>query len=101
MRVLNCQGIGSWSHVIDGVNFVTWHRAQPGQQGSPAVANMSRGGGTNRAVDAAVTNSIRAQVTYVVAAGNGNSDAGAYSPAAVTEAVTVGATNRADSRAEF
>ena len=101
VRVLNCQGIGSWSDVIDGVNFVTWHRAQPGQQGSPAVANMSLGGGTNRAVDAAVRNSIRAQVTYVVAAGNGNSDAGAYSPAAVTEAITVGATNRADSRAEF
>ena len=101
VRVLNCQGTGTWSDVIDGVNFVTWHRAQPGQQGSPALANMSLGGGTNNAVDAAVRNSIRAQVTYVVAAGNGNSDAGAYSPAGVAEAITVGATNRFDSRAEF
>ena len=101
VRVLNCQGTGSWSDVIAGVNFVTWHRAQPDQQGSPAVANMSLGGETDRAVDAAVRNSIRAQVTYVVAAGNANSDAGSYSPADVSEAITVGATNRYDARAEF
>ena len=101
VRVLNCQGTGAWSDVIDGVNFVTWHRTQPAQQGPPALANMSLGGETNRAVDAAVRNSIRAQVTYVVAAGNWNSDAGGYSPAGVAEAITVGATNRFDSRAEF
>ena len=101
VRVLNCQGSGSWSNVIDGVNFVTWHRSQPGQQGSPAVANVSLGGASNSAVDVAVRNSIRAQVTYVVAAGNGNSDAASYSPADVAEAITVGATNRYDSRAEF
>ena len=101
VRVLNCQGTGTWSDVIDGVNFVTWHRRQPAQQGTPALANMSLGGETNRAVDVAVRNSIRAQVTYVVAAGNGNSDAATYSPAGVSEAITVGATNRSDSRAEF
>jgi subtilisin family serine protease len=101
VRVLNCQGTGAWSDVIDGVNFVTWHRGQPAQQGVPAVANMSLGGETNRAVDAAVRNSIRAGVTYVVAAGNGNSDAAAYSPADVAEAITVGATNQQDARAEF
>ena len=101
VRVLNCQGTGAWSDVINGVNFVTWHRAQPAQQGTPAVANMSLGGETNRAVDAAVRNSIRAGVTYVVAAGNWNSDASAYSPAGVAEAITVGATNQYDARAEF
>ena len=101
VRVLNCQGAGAWSDVINGVNFVTWHRAQPAQQGVPAVANMSLGGETNRAADAAVRNSIRAGVIYVVAAGNGNSDAAAYSPAGVSEAITVGATDRSDVRAKF
>ncbi len=37
VRVLNCQGTGTWSDVIDGVNFVTWHRAQPAQQGIPGA----------------------------------------------------------------
>ena len=101
VRVLNCQGTGTWSDVINGVNFVTWHHAQSAQQGYPAVANMSLGGENNRAVDAAVRNSIRARVTYVVAAGNGNSDVGSFSPADVAEAITVGATNQFDYRAEF
>ena len=101
VRVLNCQGTGTWSDVIDGVNFVTWHSRQSAQQGTPAVANMSLGGAINRAADAAVRNSIRAGVTYVIAAGNGNSDASTYSPANVTEAITVGATNQSDSRGEF
>jgi len=101
VRVLNCQGTGTWSDVIDGVNFVTWHHRQPAQQGIPAVANMSLAGGTNRAAEAAVRNSIRAGVTYVVAAGNGNSDASNYSPAGLAEAITVGATDRYDARAEF
>jgi subtilisin family serine protease len=101
VRVLNCQGVGAWSDVIDGVNFVTWHRQQSAQQGYAAVANMSLGGATNRATDAAVRNSIRAGVTYVVAAGNSNADAATYSPAGVSEAITVGATDGSDSRAEF
>src|SRR5215831_860289 len=101
VRVLNCQGTGTWSDVIDGVNFVAWHHAQPAQQGIPAVANMSLAGGTNRATDAAVRNSIRAGVTFVVAAGNENSDARNYSPADVSEAITVGATNQYDARADF
>ena len=99
--VLNCQGTGTWSNVIDGVNFVTWHRAQTGQQGVPAVANMSLGGASHRAVNVAVRNSIRAGVTYVVAAGNDNSDARDYSPAGLPEAITVGVTDMNDSRAEF
>ena len=101
VRVLGCQGTGSWSDVIDGINFVTWHRAQSEQAGNPALANLSLGGGINRAADAAVRNSIRAGVTYVVAAGNGNTDAASYSPADVVEAITVGATDQYDSRAEF
>jgi subtilisin family serine protease len=101
VRVLNCQGAGTWSDVIDGVNYVTWHYRRPEQQGIPAVANMSLGGETNRAADAAVRNSIRAGITYVVAAGNGNTDASTYTPAGVVEAITVGATSKTDTRADF
>ena len=101
VRVLNCAGSGSWSSVIDGVNWVTWHRQQPNQRNSPAVANMSLGGAASSGVDVALKNSIRAGVTYAVAVGNSNADARSFSPARVAEAITVGATDWNDYRAEF
>jgi len=52
-------------------------------------------------LDQAVRNSIADGVTYAVAAGNDNADACTGSPAGVTEAITVGATDSADGRASF
>lgn len=57
--------------------------------------------GGNSALDLAVRQSIATGVTYVIAAGNDNADAGFYSPARVTEALTVGATDSSDTRAQF
>jgi Ca2+-binding RTX toxin-like protein len=62
---------------------------------------MSLGGPTSSAIDTAVQNSIAAGVTYVVAAGNNNSNACNYSPARVGAALTVGATGSSDGRASF
>ncbi len=95
VRVLNCQGSGSISQVVAGVDWVTANHA------SPAVANMSLGGGASSALDTAVDNSIAAGVTYAIAAGNSNANACNSSPARVPAAITVGATDSADSRASF
>jgi subtilisin family serine protease len=100
VRVLDCQGSGTTSGVIAGVDWVTANHARP------AVANMSLGGGASSALDEAVRNSVAAGVTYVVAAGNGNmagraQDACGYSPARVGEALTVGATNSSDAKASW
>jgi subtilisin family serine protease len=92
VRVLNCAGSGTAAGVVAGVDWVTANR-----QG-PAVANMSLGGLANAAIDQAVRRSIAAGVTYAIAAGNDNSDACGYSPARVTEAITVGNTSRTDTR---
>ena len=70
VRVLDCNGSGSNAGVIAGVDWVTAHHV------SPAVANMSLGGGVSTALDTAVRNSIASGVTYSIAAGNSNTNAG-------------------------
>jgi subtilisin family serine protease len=95
VRVLDCNGSGTTSGVIAGINWVTTNHRDP------AVANMSLGGGASTTLDTAVTNSINAGVTYAIAAGNSNRNACNYSPARVPAAITVGATTNTDSRASY
>ncbi|RAS70749.1 subtilisin family serine protease [Lentzea atacamensis] len=99
VRVLNCQGGGSVSTEAAGVDWVTANAVLP------AVANMSLYTGTanepSRVLDDAVRASIRAGVSYVVAAGNFNDDSCKYSPQRVTETINVMASARTDARASF
>ena len=95
VRVLGCDGSGSMSDVIAGIDWVTANRVLP------AVANMSVGGGLSAAMNDAVQRSIDAGVTYVVAASNNVADACGYSPASAPQALTVAATNRRDGQAWF
>ncbi|MGW0464033.1 S8 family peptidase [Streptomyces sp. NPDC003027] len=95
VRVLNNQGSGTTAQVVAGIDWVTRNAVKP------AVANMSLGGGVDSALDTAVRNSIASGVTYAVAAGNDNSNASNYSPARVSEAITVGSTTNTDARSSF
>jgi aqualysin 1 len=100
VRVLDCNGSGTTTGVIAGIDWVTANHAKP------AIANMSLGGGASTALDQAVQNSIAAGVGYAVAAGNGNwigrqQDACNYSPARVPEAMTIGATDDTDKKASW
>jgi subtilisin family serine protease len=97
VRVLDCQGSGSWSGVIAGLDWIAGREPMSGG----AVANMSLGGGANSSVDAAVQRVIDKGVTVVVAAGNSNANACNYSPARAPNAVTVGATASTDARASY
>jgi subtilisin family serine protease len=97
VRVLNCQGSGTTSGVIAGVDWVTADHG-PGES---AVANMSLGGGISTSLDSAVNSSISDGVSYAIAAGNSNANACNFSPARVAAANTVGATTSSDARSSF
>ncbi|MFJ6934855.1 S8 family peptidase [Streptomyces sp. NPDC101132] len=97
VRVLDDNGSGTTAGVIAGIDWVTANH----QAGAPAVANLSLGGGASTALDNAVRNSIADGVTYAVAAGNSGVNARNSSPARVTEALTVGATNSSDAKASW
>ncbi len=100
VRVLDCNGSGSTSGVIAGVDWVTANHVKP------AIANMSLGGSTSSTLDAAVSNSIAAGVGYSLAAGNGDRfgrqlDACNGSPSRVAAGMTIGATDNTDKKASW
>ena len=97
VRVLNCSGSGSTSGVVAGIDWA----ASNHQAGTPAVANLSLGGGASTAIDSAINRLIADGVTTVVAAGNSSANACNSSPARVPAALTVAASDRTDRFASF
>jgi serine protease len=95
VRVLGCNGSGSNSGVIAGINWVKNNAS------GPSVANMSLGGGASQATDDAVNNAVSSGISFVVAAGNDNRSACNYSPARAANAITVGSTTSSDKRSSF
>ncbi|MGH9363140.1 MAG: S8 family peptidase, partial [Thermoanaerobaculia bacterium] len=98
VKVLGDNGSGADSEVIAGLDWVTRHAQE---NDWPAVANMSLGGDTAPALDAALCRSLQAGVAYAVAAGNDDGNACGGSPARVAQAIGAGATNSQDRRASF
>ncbi|MBV9927212.1 MAG: PD40 domain-containing protein [Acidobacteria bacterium] len=96
VRIFNCSNGGSSiTKLVAAIDFIT------GEHQSPAVALLSVNTVGSSTLDAAVRNSIAGGITYVVAAGNLNIDAGNRSPSRVQEAITVGATDETDTKAVF
>ncbi|MEU0664126.1 S8 family serine peptidase [Streptomyces lavendulocolor] len=95
VRVLDDNGSGTSSGVLAGIDWVAQHAVKP------AVVNMSLSSAAHSAMDTAVRNSIASGITYAVAAGNYNADVSGYSPARVSEAITVGATSISDARDSY
>jgi subtilisin family serine protease len=85
VRVLNCNGVGSVSGVVAGIDWVA------GNNKGPAVANLSLGmATTSQTMNTATRNMVAAGVQAAIAAGNSDADACTFSPASTREAVTVG-----------
>jgi subtilisin family serine protease len=82
VKVLGCQGGGRISKIIKGVEWVTADAQKTENADTPAVANMSLGGGPALAVDQAVQRSVATSgVFYSLSAGNLDGDSCNRSPA--------------------
>ena len=95
IRILGCDGSGASSNVIAGLDWILKNGKKP------AVVNMSLGGDANTSLDSAVENLFNNGYVMVVAAGNSNADACSSSPARVSKAITVAATDDTDTRASY
>jgi subtilisin family serine protease len=97
VRVLGCSGSGTWSLFISAMDWIIANHPA----GTPGVMNASIGGGKSQLVNDAIQKLFAAGITPVVAAGNENGDACGRSPASSPNAITVGASDRNDTRAYF
>lgn len=95
IRILGCDGSGASSNVIAGLDWILKNGKKP------AVVNMSLGGDASTSLDSAVENLFDNGYVMVVAAGNSNTDACSASPARVSKALTVAATDSTDTRASY
>jgi Subtilase family len=97
VRVLDCNGSGTVSNVISAIDWVITDHTN-----RPAVLNLSFAATQSASLESAVDRAFADGIVVVVAAGNANADACASSPSGDrASALTVGATNEADSRASF
>ncbi|XP_072034529.1 aqualysin-1-like [Amphiura filiformis] len=94
VRVLSCQGSGSWANVIAGIESV-------GGASGMRVGSMSLGGGASQSVDDAVEAAVADGAVMSIAAGNSNANACNYSPARAPSGLTVGSTTSTDARSSF
>ncbi|XP_033103057.1 aqualysin-1-like [Anneissia japonica] len=92
VRVLKCNGAGSYSVIMQGMDWVAKNHQ------SPAVASISIGGSYSRLMNEAANALVKAGVTVVVAAGNDNTDACNRSPASSGDVITVAASNKNDNK---
>lgn len=96
VRVLGCGGGGSWSGIIEGIDWVIANRS------GPSVINMSIGSDSVfQPVNDAVERGSAAGIVFVVAAGNYSTDACLQSPGSSPSAITVGASSNRDYSADF
>jgi aqualysin 1 len=104
LRVLDCQNRGFVSDMVNGISWAIGDH----QTGQPAVMNISIYTDLpSTSFDAAINAAIADGITVCVIAGNGTennnvaTDACTISPARVSNAITVSATNILDVRASF
>ncbi|KAI1912735.1 subtilisin-like serine protease [Ophidiomyces ophidiicola] len=100
VKVLDCNGSGSTSAIMRGLEWAVQHARSNGGAGR-AVMNMSLGGSFSQASNAAAAAVVRAGIFLAVAAGNSNRDTRGFSPASEPTVCTIAASNIRDQKASF
>ncbi|KAL4634940.1 proprotein convertase subtilisin/kexin type 9 [Arapaima gigas] len=95
VRVLNCQGKGTISGVLGGLEYVRASvLAQPYTQ--PPIVLLPFAGGFSHTLNTACREMVRSGAILIAAAGNYRDDACLYSPASEAQVIAVGATDFTD-----
>ncbi|XP_056388111.1 proprotein convertase subtilisin/kexin type 9 isoform X1 [Hyla sarda] len=94
LRVLNCQGKGTVSGSLLGLEYIK--KTLTEQPYSPLIILIPFVGGFSQTLNMASRTLIKSGVIIIAAAGNYKDDACLYSPASEPEVITVGATNYED-----
>jgi subtilisin len=93
VKVLDSSGSGSISNIIKGIEYVTRNYLYID------IVNMSLGCEcTSSSLNTAITNSVKAGITYVVAAGNNGKNAASFSPANHPSVIAVSAIADSDGK---
>ncbi|XP_026161363.1 proprotein convertase subtilisin/kexin type 9 [Mastacembelus armatus] len=94
VRVLNCQGKGTMSGALAGIEYV--RATLLARPVDAVVVLLPFIGGFSRSLNTACRDLVANRAVVVAAAGNFRDDACLYSPASEPELITVGAVNSAD-----
>ncbi|XP_056132327.1 proprotein convertase subtilisin/kexin type 9 [Lampris incognitus] len=94
VRVLNCQGKGTVSGALAGMEYI--RATLLARPVSSVVVLLPFIGGFSRSLNAACREMVANRAVVIAAAGNFRDDACLYSPASEPEVITIGAVNSAD-----
>ncbi|KAH8927205.1 subtilisin-like protein [Atractiella rhizophila] len=98
VKILNKRGYTNLSTIISGVNWAV-EAAQASKK--PSILNMSIRWDPDSTLDAVIDEAIKSGVWVVASAGNSDEDASSQSPARVPAALTVGAVDDQNVKADF
>lgn len=100
VNVFGNSDTAAFSTILAGLDYVVAEKSA--NPTVPMVINMSLGSiGVTQEFDQAINEAVAAEIVVVVAAGNNRGDSCNFSPAFVTNAITVGASDVSDQRALF
>ncbi|KAH9386665.1 cerevisin [Nematocida major] len=103
VKILSEEGKGSTEYAVLGLVYAMkmHHQNIKTEKHPRAVVNMSLGGVNSEVLRVIVEKAVLAGLTIVAAGGNNAENACSYSPASISQVITVGAIDRKDEIAPF